>query len=162
MPTIAEVQTRRINAGTCYSTLFSIDLTVLRQLVCFQVLATLSGRCFLLIFTWDIFGQVVCKKLKNWVSFLICRFFSLYSFWNVSLQICYREEKKSKKCLPSWKWSSKWLHKGPQHRGGMVGVCVVLVFTKATCSHTAPMVFYACKCFVFWSRRKDTWTESQA
>lgn len=33
---------------------------------------------------------------------------------------------------------------------------VVLVFADSSGSHGAHMVFYACKCFVFWSRRKDT------
>lgn len=36
------------------------------------------------------------------------------------------------------------------------GLSVVLVFTESTGNHEAQMVFYACKCFVFWSRRKDT------
>lgn len=58
---------------------FSIDLTVLRQLVCYQVLATLSGRCFLFLFTWDIFGAGVCEIEK------LSQFFD---FWIVSLQIC--------------------------------------------------------------------------
>lgn len=32
---------------------------------------------------------------------------------------------------------------------------VVLVFTQGT-SDNAQMIFHAYKCFVFWSRRKDT------
>lgn len=50
---------------------FSIDLTVLRQLVCYQVLATLSGRCFV-PFLRETFLMQVREKFKKLSQVLLC------------------------------------------------------------------------------------------
>lgn len=88
---------------------------MLRQLVCYQVLATWSGRCF-------------CFLLET---------FSVQAYVNLNLH----PKRASNRRLPPRVWF------GPQHWEGAALI--------GACSWKACIVFYACKCFVFWSRRKD-------
>lgn len=155
VPTIAEVQTRIITAGTCYSTLLNwLDsVTAASALPSASYVKRAVFFVYFYLRHFWVQGVVQDRGEKNWSQLFFFPVFFLFG-------ICFSTNMyQNKKCPPSWKWSSEWLRKGPQHRGGH---SVVLVFTESTGNHEAQMVFYACKCFVFWSRRKDTWTESQA
>lgn len=96
-------------------------------------------------FSWQIFGAGV----QNWktVSFLI---FELFLYKRIKTKNACRLESAVQNGCISIRTTASGGHSG------------VLVFTELTGNHETQMVFCACKCFVFWSRRKDTWTESQA
>lgn len=91
----------------CWNLLLHIFLNWLDSVTAASMLPSASyikWAVFFFIFTWDIFGAGVCRIEKS------SQFFVL--FLN-----CFSTKQK---CLPSWKQSSKWLHKGPQHRDSRV------------------------------------------
>lgn len=125
------------DAGTCYSTVFD-RLDSVKAASMFWVLATISGWCFCVNFYLRHYGAGMCAKSKNWSLFL------LFKYWSKSAIL---KERVQNGCIKDHS-----IRKGVLWRA----------FTESAHNHEAQMVFYACKCFVFWSRRKDTWTESQA